>query len=143
MLEQQSMTSPPASLRKKSTIFHKYEEMFSSIKVNSYSANCKTNKAHFKFQRRLERALLIASLIFIVKIVSLDAWLPPWRNGLAHWTSSSKVVGSSPTGGAFSISFFHLEILKNYMSTPCKVKLDFNFAFFGKILSKIQIKLCT
>ena len=24
---------------------------------------------------------------------------PPWRNGLAHWTSNSKVVGSSPTGG--------------------------------------------
>ena len=24
---------------------------------------------------------------------------PPWRNGLAYWTSNSKVVGSSPTGG--------------------------------------------
>ena len=24
---------------------------------------------------------------------------PPWRNGLACWTSNSKVVGSSPTGG--------------------------------------------
>ena len=23
----------------------------------------------------------------------------PWRNGLACWTSNSKVVGSSPTGG--------------------------------------------
>ena len=27
--------------------------------------------------------------------------LPPWRNGLACWTSNSKVVGSSPTGGGF------------------------------------------
>ena len=26
---------------------------------------------------------------------------PPWRNGLACWTSNSKVVGSSPTGGEF------------------------------------------
>ena len=24
---------------------------------------------------------------------------PPWRNGLACWTSNLKVVGSSPTGG--------------------------------------------
>ena len=97
-------------------------------KVNS--ANCKTNKAYFTFQRRLERALLIALLFYMVKIVIDGAWLPPWRNGLAHWTSNSKVVGSSPTGGAFSISLFHFEILKNSISTPCKVKLDFNFAFF-------------
>ena len=27
--------------------------------------------------------------------------MPPWRNGLACWTSNSKVVGSSPTGGGF------------------------------------------
>ena len=27
---------------------------------------------------------------------------PPWRNGLACWTSNSKVVGSRPTvGGIF------------------------------------------
>ena len=30
---------------------------------------------------------------------------PPWRNGLACWTSNSKVVGSSPTGGAFFLAF--------------------------------------
>ena len=24
----------------------------------------------------------------------------PWRNGLARWTSNSKVVGSSPIGAA-------------------------------------------
>ena len=32
--------------------------------------------------------------MFIVQYVK-----PPWRNGLACWTSNSKVVGSSPTGG--------------------------------------------
>ena len=35
--------------------------------------------------------------------------MPPWRNGLACWTSNSKVVGSSPTGGVFflfSVNFF-------------------------------------
>ena len=34
---------------------------------------------------------------------------PSWRNGLAHWTSNSKVVGSSPTeGGSFFSSFVTL-----------------------------------
>ena len=36
---------------------------------------------------------------------------PPWRNGLACWTSNSKVVGSNPTGGEFmclfSLHFFY------------------------------------
>ena len=37
---------------------------------------------------------------------------PPWRNGLACWTSNSKVVGSSPTGGGNSVEcfFFSLKI---------------------------------
>ena len=30
---------------------------------------------------------------------------PPWRNGLACWTSNSKVVGSSPTGGGLPFIF--------------------------------------
>ena len=30
----------------------------------------------------------------------------PWRNGLAHWTSNSKVVGSSPTGDVVFSLFF-------------------------------------
>ena len=34
---------------------------------------------------------------------------PPWRNGLACWTSNSKVVGSSPTGGGFFEIFFFLK----------------------------------
>lgn len=36
---------------------------------------------------------------------------PLWRNGLAHWTSNSKVVGSSPTRGVlflFSHSVYFL-----------------------------------
>ena len=33
---------------------------------------------------------------------------PPWRNGLACWTSNSKVVGSSPTGGVLFFLFFFL-----------------------------------
>ncbi len=32
---------------------------------------------------------------------------PSWRNGLAHWTSNSKVVGSSPTEG---VPFFLLSL---------------------------------
>ena len=63
-----------------------------------------------KFQSSLERRVLSALLIYIFKIVTFAAWIPPWRNGLAHWTSNSKVVGSSPTGGAF-FSFFFLNAL--------------------------------
>ncbi len=29
----------------------------------------------------------------------LNPYKLPWRNGLARWTSNSKVVGSSPIGG--------------------------------------------
>ena len=37
---------------------------------------------------------------------------PPWRNGLACWTSNSKVVGSSPTGGGlFSFCRFPRNLL--------------------------------
>ena len=35
---------------------------------------------------------------------------PPWRNGLACWTSNSKIVGSSPTGGGI---FFFLGNAQN------------------------------
>ena len=38
---------------------------------------------------------------------TLTVQLSPWRNGLAHWTSNSKVVGSSPTGDAL---FFFLHM---------------------------------
>ena len=33
------------------------------------------------------------------KLLNAKYVKPPWRNGLACWTSNSKVVGSSPTGG--------------------------------------------
>ena len=29
--------------------------------------------------------------------------MPAWRNGLARWTSNPKVVGSTPTVGAFFV----------------------------------------
>ena len=38
-------------------------------------------------------------------LCSLDI-KPPWRNGLACWTSNSKVVGSSPTGGGIFFFLF-------------------------------------
>ena len=34
----------------------------------------------------------------------------PWRNGLARWTSNSKVVGSSPTGGVSFLFFSCLDV---------------------------------
>ena len=37
----------------------------------------------------------------IITYVNKTHGPPPWRNGLACWTSNSKVVGSSPTGGEF------------------------------------------
>ena len=43
---------------------------------------------------------------------------PLWRNGLAHWTSNSKVVGSSPTRGVvFFLFFFFFNILLSTYST--------------------------
>ena len=48
-----------------------------------------------------------ASIILGIKIYILAA-RPPWRNGLAHWTSASKVVGSSPTGGETFFSYLKL-----------------------------------
>ena len=43
---------------------------------------------------------------------------PLWRNGLAHWTSNSKVVGSSPTRGVvFFLFFFFSNILLSAYST--------------------------
>ena len=40
------------------------------------------------------------------KLISGYFVKPPWRNGLACWTSNSKVVGSSPTGGGVFLSIF-------------------------------------
>ena len=39
---------------------------------------------------------------------------PPWRNGLACWTSNSKVVGSSPTGGGFLFFIYFFFFLIDY-----------------------------
>ena len=45
---------------------------------------------------------------------------PLWRNGLAHWTSNSKVVGSSPTRGVL----FFLPLSLFYF-------LSYKFVFLG------------
>ena len=42
---------------------------------------------------------------FIMLFQSHRSKLSLWRNGLAHWTSNSKVVGSSPTRDAAFCSF--------------------------------------
>ena len=54
-------------------------------------ANAKKDKQNF-YQRKCK-------LYHKDKIFPHSTELPPWRNGLACWTSNSKVVGSSPTGG--------------------------------------------
>ena len=56
----------------------------------------------------------------ISKFDSLKTCEPPWRNGLAHWTSNSKVVGSSPTGGVqghfFLSIFLFIDVKFTYVS---------------------------
>ena len=49
---------------------------------------------------------------------------PPWRNGIAHWTSNSKVVGSSPTGGDSVFLYFFPQILI-FLPTDALVRVPF------------------
>ena len=52
---------------------------------------------------------------------------PPWRNGLARWTSNSKVVRSSHTGGGFSNYFAKIKeniTMTNWRSFPTAVKYN-------------------
>ena len=50
---------------------------------------------------------------------------PLWRNGLACWTSNSKVVGSSPTrGGVFFLILFFFLIL-SFFFFPFDTPNDF------------------
>ena len=52
-----------------------------------------------------------------------------WRNGLAHWTSNSKVVGSSPTRDVcffiFSFPFLHFILFSSTFLLPVFVILFF------------------
>ena len=56
---------------------------------------------------------------------------PPWRNGLACWTSYSKVVGSSPTGGGFL--FYYLFFFFFDRLSFCSIN-DRNGGFYWCIL---------
>ena len=58
---------------------------------------------------------------------------PPWRNGLACWTSNSKVVGSSPTGG-WRFPFFK-EIFKMSSLGYSSLILQNVHAFQGQFVS--------
>ena len=43
--------------------------------------------------------------------------VPLWRNGLARWTSNSKVVGSNPISGDFLTPFIHADGKIAYIET--------------------------
>ena len=49
------------------------------------------------------------------KLFSSVRMKPPWRNGLACWTSNSKVVGSSPTGGGIFIFLKSVPMMKKLL----------------------------
>ena len=71
-------------------------------------ANAKKDKLNF-YQRKYK-------LYDKYKIFPQSYVLPPWRNGLACWTSNSKVVGSSPTGGGFFLLLnYHFVLLTTRM----------------------------
>ena len=59
---------------------------------------------------------------------------PLWRNGLACWTSNSKVVGSSPTRGGFFFSFFFF--LLTVIIFKLKVDLQMCDLFFNDLKSE-------
>ena len=55
--------------------------------------------------------------IKIENVFSIDV-KPTWRNGLACWTSKSKVVGSSPTGdGIVPFIRIYLKSLQTLLQT--------------------------
>ena len=58
---------------------------------------------------------------------------PLWRNGLAHWTSNSKVVGSSPTRGVVFFPFF---FFSNILLSTCSTILFVIKVSFFKIKKK-------
>ena len=77
---------------------------------------------------------------------------PPWRNGLACWTSNSKVVGSSPTGGVlFSFYCFTIEsggwinrrLIIDIISCSCTVDCPYHiFNYQERHHSQVNLKTC-
>ena len=64
---------------------------------------------------------------------------PPWRNGLARWTSNSKVVGSSPIGGVSLVlrkKFYKLKI--SILATFKNVYCLFNQVHYQKIIDSLS-----
>ena len=57
---------------------------------------------------------------------------PLWRNGLAHWTSNSKVVGSSPTRGVVFFLFFFFSL------TFCSVRIPPHYSWLRFLFFKIK-----
>ena len=54
---------------------------------------------------------------------------PPWSNGLARWTSNSKVVGSSPIGGEADLSLLMVEFLIWYCLKTFSIYYDNPYYF--------------
>ena len=74
------------------------------ISIRFKLTNVKIGAVHFQVNLIVHGAL--SSLFCITpSLCHICVTQPPWRNGLAHWTSNSKVVGSSPTGGVFFTYF--------------------------------------
>ena len=55
----------------------------------------------------------------------------PWRNGLACWTSNSKVVGSNPTAGGVYPFLRNIQNLFFTFLLPCKMPMRFKDNLFA------------
>ena len=73
-------------------------------------------------------------LKYIFKFSSGRLSQPLWRNGLAHWTSNSKVVGSSPTRGVVFFAFF------SFFLTFCSVRIPPYYSWLRFLFFKIKKK---
>ena len=75
----------------------------------------KTGKPRVNERSHIDITCTCVDLYFI-NFFDITEW-PQWRNGLKCWTSNSKVVGSSPTGGEFfEISFQRLKKTQQWLT---------------------------
>ena len=63
---------------------------------------------------------------------------PPWRNGLARRTSNPKVVGSTPTGGAYYLQFYRMTHHNDRRHPLPAVTRSFNPATHGLLSGSHQ-----